>query len=509
MNRYVLASLGWRIPTALLLISLPLTGCSNFTTEAGDSEETSKAITIALGGEPPTLDSQLSASGLVSAITDNVNESLMNRTAEGELIPGLAQEVPTLVNPKTWRFKLRTGIKFSNGEPFNADAVVASVERVLDPTLESEQSSFFPTIEGAKEVDESTVDILTNAPDPLLPQRMYLMKMVPPKYSTEGSFASEPVGTGPYRFVRWARGREVVLESNPDYWGEEPDVSQVTFRFVSEAGTSLSGLLSGEIDLVPNLLPENASQAPKFESVRGSEHPTMILNVDEGLTGDPRVRQALNYAVNKESLVENLYEGYATVDDCQLLSPSWFGYNPSLEPYPYDPEKARSLLADAGAEGAAIEVVGTSGRWLKDKETVEAVANYLSEVGLKPEVRIFEFTEYVNRLLDKKVRPDSIFVSSSNELFDADRTLSTDYHKDGPESSNQDEHLAELIDQARVGTDTEARQELYEQATNLTCDEAYFLFLVNIQDLYGMSDRLEWQPRVDTKLLVQDMTVSS
>jgi peptide/nickel transport system substrate-binding protein len=464
-------------------------------------------IVIALGSEPTTLDPQVREDGGERAVNDNVYETLMARTPDGKLVAGLAAAEPKLVDPKTWEVKLRPGIKFHNGEPFNADAVVHSVKRIMDPGFKSEQISFFSTIKDAKKIDDLTVQIVTDGPDPILPGRLYWMKMVPPKHSKDPKFAESPVGTGPYKFVKWNRGQNVILEASPDYWDAKPTIKKVTYRFVSDSGTRLAGLMAGEFDLITNLLPEFTKKVPQGIHILGLEHPIMILNADGGPTKDVRVRQALNYAVDKKALAEGLFEGFAQVAQGQLLSPSFFGFNKQVGPYPYDPEKAKALLKEAGAAGAAIEVIGTAGRWLKDREMVEAVAGYWEAVGLKPKVRIFEFNEYLNRLFDRKTRADAIFVVSSNELMDADKSFSAYYKAGGVGSSNTDKDLATMIDLARTETDVAKRTGLYNQAVKRAFDQAYFVWLLNIEDVYGLSKRLAWPGRVDAKMLVSEMKV--
>jgi peptide/nickel transport system substrate-binding protein len=465
-------------------------------------------ITIALGSEPTTLDPQVRDDGGERAVNDNIYETLMARTAAGELVPGLAAAAPEQVDATTWRFALRPGISFHNGEPFNADAVVHSVTRIINPEFNSEQVSFFGTITGASKVDDLTVDIITSGPDPILPARMYWMKMVPPGHSADAAFAETPVGTGPYKFVSWDRGNAIVLEANADYWDGAPAVQKVNYRFISEPGTRLSGLLAGELDIITNLLPEFVGEVPQAAHVQGQEHPIIILSSLGGPTADVRVRQALNYAIDKEALAEGLFEGYAEVEQGQLLSPTYFGYNPAVSAYPYDPEKARALLAEAGAEGATIELVGTAGRWLKDREMVETVAGFWQEVGLTVDVRIFEFNEYLNRLFDRETRAPAIFVVSSNELQDADRPFTAYYHQTGIGSSNNDAELAAMIDAARTETDVPTREQLYADAVQRAYDQAYFAWLLNIEDIYGLSERMQWTPRVDAKILVKEMAVS-
>jgi len=300
----------------------------------------------------------------------------------------------------------------------------------------------------------------------------------------------------------------VTLVRNDAYWDTPPAIDNVTFRFIEEAGTRLSGVLSGEIDLMTNLSPDDLSVPPQAASVVGQEHPVMILSTIDGPTADPRVRQAMNYAIDKEALANALYGGKAVVDQCQILSPAIFGFNTSIAPYEFDQDKARALIAEAGAEGAVIDVVGESGRWLKDRELIEAVANYWSEVGLAPNVQIFEFGEYLNRLFDRETRAAAIFVSSSNDLLDPSRQLGTYYSPDGIGSSNDDPEMLAWVNGAAVETDTGVREDLYFQATQRACDDAYFAFLLNIEDTYGATERLAWSPRVDAKLLVKEMTLN-
>jgi peptide/nickel transport system substrate-binding protein len=463
-------------------------------------------VTIALGSEPTTLDPQIREDGGERAVNDNIYDTVLTRTPEGELIPHLAAEMPKLVTPDTWEVTLRPGITFHNGEPMDADAVVYSIKRVIDPDFNSEQISFFSTIKDAKTTGELTLHVFTNGPDPILPSRLYWLKVVPPVHSKDPKFAEKPVGTGPYRFVAWQRGQHIDLERNNDYWGKVPQIDSVRYRFIEEPGTRLAGLMAGEFDLITNLLPEFTSHVPRSVNVLGLEHPIIILNADSGITQDLRVRKALNYAVNKMALANGLFEGYAQVAQGQLLSPSFFGYNDEVKAYPYDPDQAKKLIEEAGVQGQTVELIGTSGRWLKDRDMVEAVAGYWEQAGLKVNVRIFEFNEYLNRLFDRKTRADAIFVVSSNELLDADKSFSAYYKAGGVGASNTDQTLASLIDAARSETDVQKRESLYHQAVQRAYDQAYFVWLLNIEDIYGMSQRLEWPGRVDARLLIQEMT---
>jgi len=464
---------------------------------------------VAIGAEPTTLDPQAQDDGPERIVNDNIYETLYVRDAAGTLSPGLAAELPKQIDPLTWEIVLKEGIKFHNGEPLDAKAVAFSLKRIVDPALKSGQFSYVSTIKDAVEVDAKTVRIITEKPDPALTARLYWLKIVPPVYANDPEFAAHPVGTGPYKFARWDRGSEVVLEANADYWGEKPKVDEVSFRFIPDASTRLAGLLSGEIDLITNVAPEFVPQLPKVAKVEGLELPYVLINARPGgPTADVRVRQALLHAIDRQELAEALFEGNATVATGQLAVPAAFGFNDALTAYSYDPEKAKALLKEAGAEGAAITLVGPGGRFLKDRDTVEAIGAYWTAIGLKVDVRIPEWTEYLATIFNPDVRPDVYYSSSANELFDVDRSITAYYHPSSPGASNADTELGAWIDEARFETEVEKRKALYAKITARAQDEAYVNSLLRVQDIYGLSERVDWAPRVDGKIFIKEVAVA-
>ncbi|MEP7113080.1 MAG: ABC transporter substrate-binding protein, partial [Ilumatobacteraceae bacterium] len=358
-------------------------------------------------------------------------------------------------------------------------------------------------------VDDTTVNIATAKPDGVMPARMYWLKMIPTSAEKTEDLSDAPNGTGPYKFVSRTVGSDVTLEANADYWGDAPTIAKVTYEFVAEGGTRLAGLKSGKYDLITNLPPQDVDQAPQSAKVQGQEHPILILDSDEGITADPNVRLALNLAVDKQAIVDQVFGGFAAPDKGQLLSASVLGFNESIDAYPYDADKAKQLITDAGLAGKTINLVGEAGRWLNDRDLLEAVAGYWKAAGLDVKLDILEFGAYLDVLFDRESRADAIFVSSSNDILDPDRQLSTYYQAGGIGSSNTDADLSALIDKGRQELDPAARATTYQEAVKLAYDGTYFVWLVNNQDLYGLSTRLTWAPRVDSKLLVKEMSVTS
>jgi len=517
----------WKFGAPVLALALVAGACGSSddtvtdegnagSTAAGTDESNGAAavdgasMTIALGSEPTSLDPHLVDDGGERAINDNIYETLLSRTADGELVPGLAAELPTQIDETTWEFTLRDGVTFHNGEPFNAESVVATIDRMVGLIADglTDNSGFYATITGAEAVDETTVRILTDGPDGVLPARMYWLKQIPASAAESADLSDAPIGTGPYTFVERNQGVDIKLTANADYRDGAPSIADVTFEFADDGSTRLAGLLSGNYDLITNLNPEDSSQAPQVAIAQGQEHPILILDADEGITADVEVRKALNLAVDKDAIVENLFGGLSRVDDGQILSPSILGYNDSLDPYAYDPETAAAMIEEAGVAGETIELVGTAGRWLKDREILEAIAGYWTEAGLVVELEILEFGAYLDVLFDRENRVDSVYVSSSNDLLDPDRQLATYYESGGVGSSNTDEELAALVASGRSEVDQDARQGIYEEAMALAYEQAYFVWMVNNQDVYGLAENIVWQPRVDSKLLVAEMSVT-
>ncbi|MBI5956230.1 MAG: ABC transporter substrate-binding protein [Chloroflexi bacterium] len=468
-------------------------------------------VVIAIGGDPSTLDPQYADDGNERAVNDNIYEMLLFRDPKTmAIVPGLAESYKQ-VDATTWRLTLRKGIKFHNGEELNAAAVVFSVKRILDPAFKSQQLSYVEGITGAKAVDDYTVDIITSGPLPILPVRLTWLKIVPPKYAKEkaAEFPNHPVGTGPYKFVEWKKGDHVTLEANQAYWGGAPKINRVIIRPIPEEATRLAALKAGEVDLVRGLIPEYVKDVPKAAHMPGLEFPWIRINTRKGKLADLKVRQALNYAVDKEALAKSLYGGFAVPADGQLLTKGHFGYNPGVKAFPYDLTKAKALLKEAGAVGMSVELIGESGRWLKDKELIEAVAGQLTEAGLKVNVKIVEWKAWLDLLFaGAEKAPDLQFSSHDNELLDASRTLSGLFTSKGNQAAYANPEVDKLVEAAATETDLAKREEMYRKAVKIINEEAACIFLLNLENIYGLSKRLEWTPRLDGRVLVKEMTVS-
>lgn len=466
-------------------------------------------MTIAIPAEPTTMDAQYPDDGNMRMVTENVVEGLM--ALDGvtlKPIPALATEIKN-TSTNTWNVKLRQGVKFHNGNAFTADDVVFSLDRQNSAALNSQIRGFFQTITTTKKISDFEVDIITTGADPILPFRLTLLKILDKETVTAASadaIKTSVNGTGPYKLASWDRGKTIVIERNDGYWGKKPAVKTATYRFIGEDATRAAALKNKEVDLATNMLPEYVATLPKAAAVEGMEFGMIRMNTIRGIMTNVKLRQAAALAVDKEGIAKALFQGYATVAQGQFFKPGYNGYNANLKAYPFDPAKAKSLLAEAGYKGETVQMVGERGRWLKDGEEVEAVAQMLRDVGFKIDLQIVSFQNWLDILFDRSRCPDLQFTNHSNDIFDADRTYSTFIHSTGSASCYPNTLDAQIA-AARAELDAAKRQKAYEDIGTTLYNEYPWIPLVNIKDVYGMQTTVTWQPRVDQRLTVFEMTL--
>ena len=232
------------------------------TTKAPVAAANAKPLVIAIGTEPATIDAQAVIDRSSRVFTGNIFETLLSRDRDANIIPMLALSY-SAVNDTTWRFVLRQGVKFHNGEDFNAEAAAYSVNRIISKDYKTLRTSYITGITGAKVVDPYTVDVTTDGINAVLPIQMTSLAMVPTKAAADPSFAEKPVGTGPYQFVSWDRGRQITAKRFEGYWGPKPTTADFVVRIIPNAQTALSALQTGEVDLVLDLLPSRSHWLPR------------------------------------------------------------------------------------------------------------------------------------------------------------------------------------------------------------------------------------------------------
>lgn len=426
-------------------------------------------------------------------------DMLYFRDEKGHPHPRLALS-HRLINDTTWEFKLRSGVKFHNGVVMTAKDVKFSIDWMLDPQTKPFFAPYYTTIGEVKMVNDSTIQIITKAPDPLLLKRLSHNLFIMPSdfFKEKGAeaFFQHPVGTGPFKFVSWTRNDRMVLEANEGYWDGAPKVKRLIIRPVPEVATRLAELQTGNADIITNIPPFLVPQMKDSPNATVQSIPSgriMFLYINclaEGPLKNKKVRQALNYAVDRKAIIDNILKG-SGIPMAVNLTPYHFGYDPSLKPYPYDPGRAKKLLAEAGyASGLKLVFNTPSGRYLLDKEVSQAIAGMFNAVDVQTDFKVQEWGTYTQMLVGKKLQ-DIGFIGWGNMLHDADGTLFPYFIPESAFSYYSTPGLADKIKKARSIIDEKKRLELYKEIQREIYEEAPLVFLYQQIDHYGVSKKIQ------------------
>jgi peptide/nickel transport system substrate-binding protein len=472
-------------------------------------------IVVAQGVDPSTLDPHNHQETPAFNILSNMFDTLLQRTPDLKIEPLLAESYK-LIDDKTWEFKLRQGVKFHNGDDFNAEAVKFSLERIANPANKMKQNASLKFIDHVEIVDDYTVRVVTKEPFAALPAFLCLYgAIVSPKYLKEKGdiyIATNPIGTGPFKFVKWNKDDQLIMEANPSYFRGAPRIKTAIFRPIPEATTRVAALQTGDVDIItnvpPNLVPQIEGSGQGFISTAPSVR-VIFIGIDllnGGPVADKRVRQALNYAVDADSIIKNVLEGHG-FRVATPLTKDHVGYNPQIKPYSFDPEKAKKLLAEAGyPNGFDLVLNSPDGRYLNDKQVAEAIAGQWQKVGVRTQVRTHEWGNYVNMSYTHKNGPVYL-LGWGNTTYDADNTYFPLFHTGEILSNYSHQEVDKLIEEARLTMDETKRLGLYHKAAEIIVEDAGWVFLYQQEDIYGASNRLDWKARPDERLVMFDVAI--
>jgi len=440
------------------------------------------------------------------SIINSVYEALVKRDDEGRYRPSLAEGWSVEGDARTWTFELRDGVRFHNGDELRADDVVATLARVIDPSIggaygtQGVYASYLGTAE-ISALDDMTVQIITAEPMADLLDLIVAMPISPE--SALDDLPDEYVGSGPYRVVEMSPDR-TVLRSYNKYWGGKPPVKEVHWLAEPDAGRRVDALLSGDADIASGVDLEGKGliEASKKAELREQKSGLCIIfmcNAQKGPCEDGRVRQALNYALDLDEVIKEVKGGAATPLN-GFLTPHHFGYDPETPVYPYDPDKAKDLLAEAG-HGDGLELVVDIPSVMPDEapRLAKLMAQQYERVGISME--IVEHTDragYAEMVRAKKINDACCFDSSPRSTF---RVLREKIHSGlkGPWwQGYANEEVDDLIDRAQASISEEERREIYRKAYRIIRDDAPWIFLYRPTQFWGVSSAAEgWKPGTD------------
>lgn len=483
-----------RVVAILLLLVLATVGA--FAAGQAENEDAERdTLTIGMGAEPESLDPVAMTSAPAATVGEHVVERLIYMEEDGSLTPMLATSWSSNDDGTVWSFEIREGVQFHDGEMLNAEAVAANLQRFVDPDVGAAYSFLLGTVEEIEAVEEYTLQLSLSQPfAPILSHLSHSFVGILSPAQIDGLAPDArieiPVGTGPYVMDTWNRGESIELSVNENYWADVPAIPNVAFSFIPESSALIVALETGEIDAMMRVPPQEVDRLEadsNIEVVRQESVRTVYIgfnNIREPFN-DPLVRQALNHAIDKQAIVDGLFEGF-TVADAPVV-PAVFGHA-SVGPYEYDPERARELLAEAGyADGFEMTLHHPTGRYPLDSTVAEVLQDQLSEVGIDVTLETREWSSYLSFTgqAPEDAEYDAFMLGWGTVTLDSDYGLYALLHSNqwNPNGNNRgfyrNDEVDALLDEARVTTDQDARAELYAEAMEIIWDDAPWIFLYN------------------------------
>ena len=507
-----------RIVTLVSLLLLAL----SLAVPAGPADAAPRGrVTVALGSDTPTQDPHMHTARMGIIINQHIFDTLLARdTTTWKPVPHLAESVKS-VNALTWELRLRKGVTFHNGEPFTAESVKFSFDRVLNPEQKSPLRGNFTWIKSVDVVDEHTVRIVTTKPYPLIQEILTFgnFGMVPPRYIKEkgdANFAKHPVGTGPFTFVEWRKGERTVLEANERYWKGAPAIKTLVFRVIPETATQIAELLSGGVDIIRAVPPDQIPAIERSGTARITA--TKILRVvylqldGDGRAGktpltDVRVRRAINHAVNVDEIMQKVLGGKA-VRSATGDNPMVFGYDPAVKPYAYDPAQARKLLAEAGyPNGLELTLNTYAGSIVNVDQVAQAIMGYLSQVGVRVKLRHFaDVGQYLANFRGSKLDGMTLASWGYNSVFDTDAIYYIHFHTGEPYAYNTSREMDQWLEAGRSTVDPRQRQDVYSRFQRFIVDQAYWVPMYAQFTIEAVSNKLNYEASSDEIMRVYSAT---
>ena len=476
-----------------------------------------KQLTIGIGIDADTLNPQEQTTTLIQNMCALLYDTFMYLTPEGKLEPRLATKYDVSPDGLTWTLHLRKGVKFSDGTPFDAKAVKLSFDRALDPKFRVPLRFAISCVKECMVVDDSTVQLKMKYPFAPMNQTLSLVvaDTISPaaieKYGDD--VRNHPVGAGPYKLSEWVKGDRIVMVRNDNYWGPKATVEKIIWKIVPDVSTREAMLRSGQIDICYKPSPANVA-ALKADPAITVDMPLdtrtifMALRCDRPVFKDKRVRQAFNYAVDKKAIVKKVLFGTAEPME-GVVSPMLFGYAKMEPQYDYNPEKAKQLLKEANFDFSQTVKLGTpQGRYLFDTQVAEAVQAYLQAIGVKAELRAYDWPTYMSVVYKPLAQSelDADLLGWGPLIMDADMALygqftTSVYPPKGLGSAfYSNPEFDKIMEQSRLEQNPEKRKALLVEASKIVWDDCPWLWLHVEKFVIAYNSKIKNMPVTPTEM---------
>jgi peptide/nickel transport system substrate-binding protein len=485
--------------------------------DADDGEPTGERVdrvTIGIGADALTLMPTAIVDWTTGIMISHIYDRTVNYDPDNNFEVGEWLCTIEVIDELTWELQLvDDNIQFHNGEVLTAEHFQVLMDWVQDPDNESHYLERFQPVEEIEIIDDLTWRVHTSEPFPILPTRLVALEPVPLEYWEEvgdDELANNPVGTGPFVFNDWVRDEHLLLDRNPDYWRHEVEVEQVEFRFMPEFSSRLSALLAGEIQIVKDVpidaldTVENNDEA-RIESIPSSRvnYVALVNNREDSIFTDVRLRQAINYAVDVDAIIDGIFQGEAT-KMAGSLSEVNANVNPDIEPYPYDPDRAMELFEEAGVDPNELEITldAPQGRYPMDADAAQAIAAELGRLGITVNVQYNEWGTHLDKIVNRET--GDMFYLGWGPALEAQGTIEFLFVGDSTYSGYGDPELEEMIFDAGRTVDPDEAQEKWDEIQEIIWEDAGWLFLWQQHDIYGVANNVDWTPRADEFMWMGD-----
>ena len=524
----------------LLTISLfVFAGCSSGNNDQEGTNQTSQeqeekeqaekpaakkqVLTVAVPTEVLTLDPAMHRDRVTETVIRNMFDGLVTRTTDMEIVPEIAESWEQ-TSPTEWIFKIRQGITFHNGEALTADDVAFTFNRIATEGAVDGQSSprigLLGPVVKVEATDEYTAKFTLSEPSPVFLAMLPFQEVVPKDYIEENGseyFAKNPVGAGPFKYVKKDSklNEQIIMERYENYWGGSPDIAPVgnaqvdvvIFQIMPETASRIAALQAGQVQIVQEIPPDMVEQLEADSNIEvkaadSTRERFIELNVNKPPFDNVKVRQAMNYAVNYEEIVEYILNGNGEALKGPYM-PKGFAYNDQLPGYEYNPEKAKELLAEAGYPNGFDVVIDAKA---DEKDVAEAVANQLRDVGVNASVRVWDYAV----LKEKIAEGGRLMIAANwgNGSLDPTGILEPKFRSGGRGNFSfyGNARVDELMDKAMVETDSEKRADQWKEIQQIIYDEAPAIFGYITQELYAQRANVtNWEPSPDGRINLHDV----
>jgi len=491
------------VAAALAGVTVAASGCT--VANSGHGGYDPNTLRIVLSQEPPTLEpceSSLTSTGIV--VRSNITEPLIERDPDsGDLKPLLATEWRQ-TSPTEWALNIRNGVTFSNGAPFTAEDAAFSVDRAVNSDLQCNVDGYVFGDEKLKlsAPNPNTLIVGTEKPDPILPLRISFVEIVPRGTSTTEK-VREPIGTGPYAIEDWQYGQKLLLRRNDTYWGRKPAFAHAEYQWRSEGSVRAAMITNDETDIATGLGPEDGA-GELGVPFQNNETTALRMQATEAPLNDIRVRQAINYAVNRTGIVKALFRGLGQPAS-QLIPSGVVGYNDKLPLWPHDADKAKQLIAEAKAAGVPVDrqirLIGRTAQFPNISETIEVLQSEFSEIGLNVKIEMMDTShqlEYQLRPFPENTGPYLLMIMHGNQAGDAAFTMDQYMLSDGPQAAYGTTEFDTKIRAAEVLTG-QARQDAFAQLFAEEPKEIMQMaYIAHMKGILGKSPRVDYTPNSAT-----------